>query len=370
MTDPAPFELRPSDFSARLRRSAGARGVGRARATRHVGKRLAILAAAIAVPAMAAPGEWRAAPAAAAAPASMPFETPGASFPGSAFYYLADQPYLPPAAERRAPESAALALPAPGAGVLSGGAIARSLAAAGSANDHARALRCMTMAIYYEAATEPDAGQRAVAQVVLNRVAHPSFPDTVCGVVFQGSERGTGCQFSFACDGSLARAPAQLWWNRAEKVAAAALSGAVYAPIGLATHYHTIQVHPYWESSLDPVGVIGNHIFYRWRGPAGQSSAFTDRYFGLEPLAAPRPRLVSAGAAPLAGDPLALARAYENGLRASPAPAATSSTGAPPVTAAERQGHGGVTQLRADFAPSAGQVRGEYAHAGEWLRQP
>jgi spore germination cell wall hydrolase CwlJ-like protein len=74
---------------------------------------------------------------------------------------------------------------------------------------------CLTAAIYYEAASEPDDGQRAVAQVVLNRVAHPAYPKTVCGVVYQGSERGTGCQFTFTCDGALARKPSRYFWDRA-----------------------------------------------------------------------------------------------------------------------------------------------------------
>src|SRR3982750_5030053 len=115
-----------------------------------------------------------------------------------------------------------------------------------------RSLQCLTEAIYYEARNQSDDGQRAVAQVVLNRVRHPAYPNTVCGVVYQGSERSTGCQFSFTCDGSLARVPNRLFWQRAENVARDALSGFVYAPVGLATHYHTIAVHPYWAPSLVP----------------------------------------------------------------------------------------------------------------------
>ena len=371
MTDTSMSDLRPSDFSARLTRRGGARGVSRGGATRHLGKRLAVLAAAIAVPAMAAPGQWSSPATAATATAAMPFETAAGSFPGAAFYYLADAPYAPARPDAPAAAvSADLALPPVASSALGHGPIARSLLAAGSATDQARALRCMTMAIYYEAAAEPDAGQRAVAQVILNRVAHPSFPDTVCGVVFQGSERGTGCQFTFTCDGSLARAPAQMWWNRAEKVAEAALSGAVYAPVGLATHYHTIQVHPYWESSLDPVGVIGNHIFYRWRGAAGQPAAFADRYAGGEPLAMPRPRLASASPAS-ASDPVALAHAYESGLRMAPAPILASAPAQPtPAYVPAVQARGGDAVFRANVAPAAGQVREEYAHSGQWLKQP
>ena len=91
---------------------------------------------------------------------------------------------------------------------------------AASVTDRARALSCLTDAIYFEAANEPDGGQRAVAQVILNRVRHPAFPATVCGVIYQGSERTTGCQFSYACDGSMARVPARASWLRAMRVAA------------------------------------------------------------------------------------------------------------------------------------------------------
>ena len=68
-----------------------------------------------------------------------------------------------------------------------------------------RSLQCLTEAVYYEARSESEEGQRAVAQVVLNRVRHPAYPNSVCGVVYQGSERVTGCQFSFTCDGALGR---------------------------------------------------------------------------------------------------------------------------------------------------------------------
>ncbi len=109
---------------------------------------------------------------------------------------------------------------------------ARPFAFLGTAADKARAMQCLTDAIYYEASREPDDGQKAVAQVVLNRVRHPAFPATVCGVVFQGSEHH-GCQFSFACDGSMMRTPEPAAWTRARAAAAAALGGAVFAPVGL-----------------------------------------------------------------------------------------------------------------------------------------
>lgn len=142
------------------------------------------------------------------------------------------------------------------------------------------AVDCLTAAVYYEAANEPDQGQRGVAQVVLNRVRHPAFPNSVCGVVFQGSERRTGCQFSFTCDGSLARRPSQSGWIRARIVAELALAGRIEPSVGMATHYHANYVLPYWASSLDKVNTIGAHIFYKWKGFWGKRSAFTDRYSG------------------------------------------------------------------------------------------
>jgi hypothetical protein len=155
--------------------------------------------------------------------------------------------------------------------------------AAASTAARERAIECLTSAVYYEAGSEDVDGQRAVAQVVLNRVRHPAFPATVCGVVFQGSTRATGCQFTFTCDGSLARRPSEAGWDRARKIAEAALAGAVYAPVGYATHYHANYVVPYWASSLAKNAVVGAHIFYRWAGGWGRPAAFAMRYAGVEP---------------------------------------------------------------------------------------
>ncbi|HET9639010.1 MAG TPA: cell wall hydrolase [Allosphingosinicella sp.] len=152
---------------------------------------------------------------------------------------------------------------------------ARPFAAAfASPADRLRAVECLTAAVYYEAAIETNAGQQAVAQVVLNRVRHPAYPRTVCGVVFQGQERATGCQFTFTCDGALRRTPSASGWARARQVAEEALAGKVYAPVGWATHYHTNWVVPYWSSSLVKLANIGTHIFYRWEGGWGKSAAF------------------------------------------------------------------------------------------------
>ncbi|MFT2129823.1 cell wall hydrolase, partial [Staphylococcus epidermidis] len=92
------------------------------------------------------------------------------------------------------------------------------------------------------AANETLQGQASVAQVILNRMRHPAYPKTVCGVVFQGSERTTGCQFSFTCDGAMGRPPSAEGWARARAVAASALNGFVAADVGMATHYHANYV--------------------------------------------------------------------------------------------------------------------------------
>jgi spore germination cell wall hydrolase CwlJ-like protein len=148
-----------------------------------------------------------------------------------------------------------------------------------------QAVECLASAVYYEAGSQDDDGQRAVAQVVLNRVRHPAFPGSVCGVVYQGSTRATGCQFTFTCDGSLNRRPDSQGWARATRIADAALSGSVYGPVGYATHYHANYVVPYWASTLAKNAVVGAHIFYRWAGAWGQPGAFTDAYAGQEPNA-------------------------------------------------------------------------------------
>lgn len=151
-----------------------------------------------------------------------------------------------------------------------------------SAEDRARAEECLTQAIYYEAAVEPVEGMAAVAQTVLNRLRHAGYPKSVCGVVYEGSLRATGCQFSFTCDGSLARIPNPVLWERARGVARRALNGYVMTAVGTATHYHADYVAPYWAPTLYKITQIGRHIFYRWTGPAGLPRAFSARYAGGE----------------------------------------------------------------------------------------
>ncbi|CAN5231846.1 hypothetical protein BH10PSE2_BH10PSE2_17480 [soil metagenome] len=144
-----------------------------------------------------------------------------------------------------------------------------------NALDASRDLECLTQAAYYEARGEGRDGMQAVAQVVLNRVRHPAFPKSVCGVVFQGAALRNGCQFSFTCDGSMRARVNPVAWDRARDVASRALSGSVFAGVGNATHFHTMGVSPAWRSALIEVGQVGHHLFYRFGGRAGSGGAFT-----------------------------------------------------------------------------------------------
>jgi hypothetical protein len=349
-------------------------------------KRLAVLVAAIAVPAMAAPAHFPAEPGAAPTEAaafaaltktpSMPFERAGQSFPGSAFYYVDDSS-----------EEALVALPTADpldfggedgrelGSLIDAGPAANGFFVAGSAISKARAQRCLSEAIWYEAGTESEAGQRAVAQVVLNRVAHPNYPGSVCGVVYEGSQRSTGCQFSFTCDGSLARTPVGPSWSRAQKIAAEALAGKTYAPIGLATHYHTRFVNPYWASSLDHIGTIGAHRFYLMRGDAGKKGAFTGTYSGIEPSVSgriPQARPSRSAATPDFSTPDFSAKPSPRPARRSPVsdavpravPSPSGAVSAPVVAAPS------APPSSAPAVPRSGQVKEQYSNAGAWKKRP
>jgi Cell Wall Hydrolase len=326
-------------------------------------------------------------------------EYPAENFPGSAFYYL-DQNYsIPPVAlETGQGDVSALVDEAPTdeiktpADFAVGGAARPFVMRAGSA-EHSRALKCLTDAIYYEAANEPDAGQRAVAQVILNRMRHPTYPNSVCGVIYQGSERATGCQFSYSCDGSMARIPAQAAWLRAQRVASQALAGSVYAPVGMATHYHATYVYPYWAPSLNFVGTIGAHRFYSWKGSAGRPSAFFRSYAGREPFPGPKPRVWTPATANDL-DPIQLQKRYEKEFAAarlkaeavfrasasiSPAspyadiaPArqrAAASYSAPDYSREARKA-GGDAAYGGERLPQATNIKPEYQSSGSWKAQP
>ncbi len=342
-------------------------------------------------------------------PNLQPVERAEENFAGSAFYFI-DPGYAIP---QNYGELAIDPLAEPGDEGLSGlltdsdgtatasrdqtasAHIIRPVAFRASMIDNSRALQCLTSAIYYEAGLEPDAGQRAVAQVVLNRARHPSYPGTICGVVFQGSERRTGCQFSYTCDGSLRRTPSKFHWNRAKKVAALALSGKIASPVGTATHYHTTEIYPYWAPSLRFLGTIGAHRFYSWKGSAGKAGAFSQTYRGGEPLPAPKPRRYEA-ASPASLDPIALEKAYEAGRRRAQEQAANSEkaaaiaadnarrhslpvpsigSGAPksyqtPSYSQEAMNKGGDKAFAGQKLPDVSRIKPEYRDAGTWKAKP
>ena len=221
--------------------------------------------------------------------------------------------------------------------------------------DQQRSLQCLAEAIYYEARSETEDGQRAVAQVVLNRVRHPAFPKSVCGVVYQGPLRaGGGCQFTFTCDGSLAVPARGIAWERARRLAAEALAGSVYAPVGYATNYHTQYVLPVWAYKLVKSAVIGSHSFYRLPGNFGGPAAFRAAYAGREP--APSAMLASrAQAQPV------LPAAPILGTSGMILPARQAYAAARPRIDAAR--------LDSDRLPDTG-VREEFRTSGQWLAQP
>jgi len=128
----------------------------------------------------------------------------------------------------------------------------------------ARQHNCLSQAIYFEARGESQRGQIAVAEVIMNRVRSGYYPNSICGVVYQGSHRATGCQFTFTCDGSLNRTPRGRAWDRAQRVATAVMSGYTRPVTQGATHYHTHAVNPVWNSGLVETTSIESHVFYRF----------------------------------------------------------------------------------------------------------
>jgi len=122
---------------------------------------------------------------------------------------------------------------------------------------------CLARAVYFEARSESELGQLAVAKVILNRVKDPEYPKTICGVVYQGSGRRNSCQFSFACDGLPDDVRSASSWSNAKRIAKKAIAGdAQVAAIGSATNYHADYVKPKWAKSMKRLVKIGRHVFY------------------------------------------------------------------------------------------------------------
>ncbi len=132
--------------------------------------------------------------------------------------------------------------------------------------DSARQMRCLAEAIYFESRSEPEEGQAAVAQVVLNRVRSGIYPTTVCGVVYQDRNRPFACQFTFACEGKSLRIEEPGPWSVATRIAQEVVSGTNYNPkVSEAVNYHANYVAPFWVGYLRKVDRIGAHIFYAMR---------------------------------------------------------------------------------------------------------
>jgi spore germination cell wall hydrolase CwlJ-like protein len=202
---------------------------------------------------------------------------------------------------------------------------ARPFRISGPAAERDKALLCLTQAVYFEAGFEPVEGQQAVAQTVLNRMRHPGYPKSICGVVYEGAARGVGCQFSFTCDGALARTISPTVWDSAQAVARRALAGFVMKDVGTATHYHANYVYPYWAPTLVKLRTVGTHVFYRWTGPSGDVAAFDGRYLAREDVSAETmmgadPRTLEAAPADVAAQAQAEALAAAQALGAAPAP--------------------------------------------------
>lgn len=124
--------------------------------------------------------------------------------------------------------------------------------------------KCLAEAIYFEARSESLRGQAAIAQVVLNRVRNPAYPDAICDVVYQNVNWYNRCQFSFACDGKKHKVTERQPWQTAIAVAKSVTAGQIWlADIGSSTHYHAVYVRPHWAALMDKMQKIGSHIFYR-----------------------------------------------------------------------------------------------------------
>ena len=164
-----------------------------------------------------------------------------------------------------------------------------------------RERRCLATAIYFEARGEPLQGQIAVGQVILNRVRSPQFPETICGVVYQG-QMAPGCQFSFACDGRTDNPKPGAQWDLATSLARKITSGQAWLPeVGYSTFYHADYVRPGWASAMNKIDSIGRHIFYKKRNErpyvveASTSSAASDAV--TVSLASATPTAISASPA-------------------------------------------------------------------------
>jgi Cell Wall Hydrolase len=217
---------------------------------------------------------------------------------------------------------ASICAPASATGATLGSLTSGAAEASPFGENRAQAVECLTQAIYYEAATEPLEGRESVAQVVLNRLHSPSYPKTVCGVVFQGVGGPSACQFTFACDGSMNRPPEPRLWGQAQTIAQTVLDGRAPSWVGDATHYHAFYVSPPWRASMIQTARIGAHLFYR-RPEATERPTTVARGPQTAPPPRPEPSTFSPWGLQVATilPPRAVARAQSSQAAASDVPA-------------------------------------------------
>jgi hypothetical protein len=214
-------------------------------------------------------------------------------------------------------------------------------------------LDCLTTAVYYEARGESPRGQVAVAQVVLNRVKHKAFPNSVCAVVYQGAGRRV-CQFSFACDGSMRKRREPLAWARARDVAARTLAGAARADIGQATHFHTTSVSPIWAPQMLRVANVGAHVFYKFSPYRMKRAAPADSALD---------RAVMTAAAGVQSPDLAIATSVDAAIEASLDTGAKPRAEALVANAGETRGKDAVSKVSTAKDATAKDVKGAKASA-------
>ena len=140
---------------------------------------------------------------------------------------------------------------------------AQSISSRGGAQWSENEARCLAEGMYFEARGESVRGQLAVGRVIMNRVASDTYPNTICGVVYQNDDKPNRCQFSFACDGKSDRPRNAKAWMRAQYIASLAMNGLSKNVVGDSTHYHAVYSHPFWANELAPTKVVGHHKFYR-----------------------------------------------------------------------------------------------------------
>jgi spore germination cell wall hydrolase CwlJ-like protein len=156
--------------------------------------------------------------------------------------------------------------------ILQATPVSRATTTSEAVEDLLTEYHCLSEVMYYEARGEGEEGERAVAEVVFDRLAQRHHGKTICDVVYEAAGKSS-CQFSFTCDGSIDRPKDRKAWRAAEILAARILARELgqFRDVEGATHYHAAGAHPSWASEFDETAKIGNHIFYRAKAVTGNS---------------------------------------------------------------------------------------------------